>query len=68
MRMLYPIDFEGKGRQVLNGMNDIGEVVQRLHDYAILHSNHGGICMRHSCRAGRLEEDLRSRYDAWKAA
>ena len=44
------IDFEGKRGKVFDGVDDIGEVVERIDEHAIVYSDHGSVdlCCRKS--------------------
>jgi hypothetical protein len=68
VRVFYLVNPEGEWWQVVDGVEDVWEVVERRDLDAVLHTHHTGIRMGHSCWSSWLQQDLRGWYDPWKAA
>lgn len=46
------VDFESKRRKVLDRVDDVGEVIERIDEHTIVNSDHSGIDLR--CRSRKL--------------
>lgn len=57
---------EGEGGEVFNGVEDVGEVVERGDLDAVLYAYHAGVGVWHPGWPGGLEEDLWRWDDAWQ--